>query len=68
MEEKEVIDELLKEEKIFQVLRTLHQLLHLYDINQKFEKFKPIGGVDVSKLKDSVSVILKDKEGKIKTR
>jgi len=67
MIEADELKEVLKEEKIFHLLRALHQLLHLYDINQKFTP-NPRGMMDISKLKDSVSMVLKDKEGNIKTQ
>lgn len=61
------IKEILEDpEKIFNLLRLFHQLLHLYDEKEIRKAMENNGTKAVAGLGDTLSVVLKDSEGNIK--
>ena len=68
MNDKEV-KELLKDPKrILNIARVFHQLLHSIDeMEKEQQKPKPSRGIQMAQLGDTVEIVCKDKNGKIKT-
>jgi len=67
MNEQQVKEILADPKKMLNLLRLVHQLLHLYDEKEMKEmiKSKPTG-TEVTGLGDNLSIVLTDKDGKIK--
>jgi len=64
MQENELNELLNSPERLFNLVRTFHSLLHLYDLKQiQVKGIKPDEVIGVS---DSVQIILKDSKGNIK--
>ena len=67
----EQVKEILEDpKKLLNLLRLFHQLIHLYDekeLRKEMEKQKDKGGTNAQTgLGDTLSVVLKDKDGNIK--
>ena len=70
MDDKQVKEILEDPQKLFNLLRLFHQLLHLYDENEmrkEIEKQKQ-GTNAQAGLGDTLSIVLKDNDGNIKSR
>ena len=67
----EQVKEILEDpKKLLNLLRLFHQLIHLYDekeLKKEMEKQKEKGGTNAQTgLGDTLSVVLKDKDGNVK--
>lgn len=68
MDDKQVKEILEDPQKMFNLLRLFHQLLHLYDekeLRKEIEKQKQ-GTTERAGLGDTLSIVLKDNEGNIR--
>jgi len=66
MDEKELRKLLEDPKRILNVARVFHHLLHEYDKMEEQKAKQKDKGAQKTKLKDSVEVVLKDKDGNIK--
>lgn len=69
MNDEQVKEILNNPEKLFNLFRLFHQLLHLYDeksLKEELEKQKK-GTHEQAGLGDTLSIVLKDRDGNVKT-
>jgi hypothetical protein len=69
MNEQQIKEILEDPNKMLNLLRLLHQLLHIYDENEfkkMTEKKQKPAGIESAGLGDTLSAVLKDKDGNVK--